>query len=72
MAVAEEIHEKIKLLPRPAQYAVLDFVEYLLYRSRQEDLFWSRLSLRWALRDLEDEETGCFPVEADPSSSRGP
>ncbi len=56
MAVAEQIQEKVKLLPPPTQREVLDFVEYLLHRSRQEDLLWSRLSLRWALRDLEDEE----------------
>lgn len=56
MAVAEQIQEKVKLLPQSAQYEVLDFVEYLLHRSRQEDLLWSKLSLRWALRDLEDEE----------------
>ena len=44
------------MLPEPTQQQVLDFVDYLLQRSRQEDLLWSKLSLRWALRDLEDEE----------------
>jgi hypothetical protein len=56
MAVIERIQERVKLLPEPTQYQVLDFVDYLLYRSRQEDLLWSKLSLRWALRGLEDEE----------------
>jgi len=46
----------VKLLPEPTQQEVLDFVDYLLQRSRQEDVLWSRLSLRWALRGLEDEE----------------
>lgn len=55
-AVLERIQEKVKLLPEPTQYQVLDFVDYLLHRSRQEDLVWSKLSLRWALRGLEDEE----------------
>lgn len=55
-AVLEQIQEKVKLLPEPTQYQVLDFVDYLLHRSRQEELVWSKLSLRWALRGLEDEE----------------
>lgn len=63
MAVAEQIQEKVKLLPQPTQHEVLDFVEYLLHRSRQEDLLWSRLSLRWALRDLEDEEEPEYDAE---------
>jgi hypothetical protein len=45
----------VKLLPELAQQEVLDFVDYLLQRSRQEDVLWSKLSLRWALRGLEDE-----------------
>jgi hypothetical protein len=56
MAVLERIQKKVKLLPEPTQYQVLDFVDYLLSRSRQEDILWSKLSLRWALREMEDEE----------------
>ena len=56
MAVAELVQEKVKLLPELTQQEVLDFVDYLLQRSRQEDVLWSKLSLRWALRGLEDEE----------------
>lgn len=63
MAVAEQIKEKVKLLPQPTQYEVLDFVDYLLHRSRREDLLWSKLSLRWALRDLEDEEAPEYGAE---------
>ena len=62
MAVLEQIQEKVKLLPQPSQHEVLDFVDYLLYRSRQEDVLWSRLSLRWALRDLEDEDSPEYNV----------
>lgn len=56
MAVLERIQKKVNLLPEPTQYQVLDFVDYLLSRSRQEDMLWSKLSLRWALRGMEDEE----------------
>jgi hypothetical protein len=56
MSVPEQIREKVKLLPEPTQYQVLDFVDYLLHRSRQKDLLWSKLSIRWAARGLEDEE----------------
>jgi hypothetical protein len=56
MADISLIQEKVKLLPEPTQQQVLDFVDYLVQRPRQEDLLWSKLSLRWALRDLEDEE----------------
>ena len=56
MAVLERIQKKVKLLPEPTQYQVLDFVDYLLSRSRQEDMLWSKLSVRCALRGMEDEE----------------
>jgi hypothetical protein len=56
MTIAELVQEKVRLLPEPTQQEVLDFVDYLLQRSRQEDVLWSKLSLRWALRGLEDEE----------------
>jgi hypothetical protein len=56
MAVEQQIQEKVRLLPENTQYEVLDFVEYLLHRSRQEDLLWTALSLRWALRDQVREE----------------
>lgn len=56
MTVLERIQRKIELLPEPTQYQVLDFVDYLLSRSRQEDILWSKLSVRWALRGMEDEE----------------
>lgn len=55
MTIVELIQEKVKLLPKSTQQEVLDFVDYLLQKSRQEDVLWSQLSLRWALRGLEDE-----------------
>jgi hypothetical protein len=55
MTIADKIREKVARLPESTQSEVLDFVDYLLDRSRQEDETWSKLSLRWALRDAEDE-----------------
>ena len=63
MADTSLIQEKVKLLPESTQQQVLDFVDYLLQRSQQEDLLWSKLSLRWALRDLEDEEWPAYDVQ---------
>ncbi len=63
MAILEQIEEKVRQLPEPTQIQVLDFVDYLLQRSRQEDLLWSKLSLRWALRGLEDEDEPEYTAE---------
>jgi hypothetical protein len=63
MAVLEQIQKKVKLLPEPTQYQVLDFVDYLLSRSRQDDLRWSKLSVRWALRGMEDEEWPEYSIQ---------
>ncbi len=56
MAIADLIQDKVNWLSEPTQLEVLDFVDYLLYKSRQEDVLWSKLSLTSALRGLEDEE----------------
>jgi len=56
MTIANVIQDKVRLLPEPTQKEVLDFVGYLLHRSRQEDMLWSELSVTTALRGLEDEE----------------
>ena len=63
MPIAELVQEKVKLLPELTQQEVLDFVDYLLQKSRQEDVLWSKLSLRWALRSLEDEEWPEYDVQ---------
>jgi len=49
-------HNKVKSLSDSTQKEVLDFVDYLLYKSRQEDVLWSKLSLTSAIKGLEDEE----------------
>ncbi len=56
MTVAKAIQDKVKLLPEPTQKEVLNFVDYLLHKSRQEDVSWSELSVTMALKGLEDEE----------------
>jgi hypothetical protein len=56
MTVVDTIRNKMTRLPEPRQREVLDFVDYLLHKSREEDVVWSELSLASALRGLEDEE----------------
>lgn len=56
MTIANAIQEKMRLLPEQTQKEVLDFVDYLLYRSRREERSWSQLSVMAALRGLEEEE----------------
>ena len=63
MTVLDQIQEKAGQLPESKQYEVLNFVDYLLHRARQEDLLWSKLSLRWALRGLEDEDEPEYSLE---------
>jgi hypothetical protein len=64
MAVVDLIQKKVELLPEPTQQEVLDFVDYLLQRVRQEDVLWSKISLGWALRGLEDEEWPEYDTQA--------
>jgi len=45
MTISERIQEKLRGLPEPPQREVLDFVEYLAHKRRQEDDEWSRLSV---------------------------
>jgi hypothetical protein len=56
MAIADLIQDKVNWLSEPTQLEVLDFVDYLLYKSRQEDVLWPKPSLSSAIRGLEDEE----------------
>ncbi|MDP2655447.1 MAG: DUF2281 domain-containing protein [Candidatus Binatia bacterium] len=55
METADRIYEEVKTLPEPLRREVLDFVEYLARKLRLEDADWSELSLRTALRGLENE-----------------
>lgn len=55
METADHIYEQVRALPEPLRREVLDFVEYLARKLREEDTGWSELSLRAALRGLEGE-----------------
>jgi len=55
MRAAERIYEKVSALPERLQLQLLDLVEHLTSRLREEDTNWSRLSLNTALRGLEEE-----------------
>ncbi len=63
MAVVDVIYERVKSFPEARQKQVLDFVDYLLYKSGQEDRSWMEMSLRSALRGLEDEVWPDYGVE---------
>jgi hypothetical protein len=55
MNTAERIHEQVQHLPEPAQQTVLDFVEQLARRLRQEDHDWAAWSLQAAVWGTEDD-----------------
>lgn len=58
MAVAEQINERVRVLPESIQAEVLDFVEFLSSKdqvARKERTDWSDLSLLQAMRGMESE-----------------
>ena len=58
MGVADKIIEKVKSLPEEKQTEVLDFVDFLEKRIKEEEnRDWSKFSLESAMRGMEDEET---------------
>ncbi len=60
MLVSEKIQEYAAKLPRHLQNEVLDFVEYLLNKEKQEDdenSEWTNLSMQMMMRGMEDEPT---------------
>jgi hypothetical protein len=68
MLRAEKIQQHIQKLPEELQVEVLDFVEYLLLKSEREslkrgDIDWSSLSLAFAMRDMEDEDTPAYTTD---------
>lgn len=64
MTVAENIIERVRLLPEPLQAEVLDFVEFLANKADTEEReAWSRFSLAQAFRDMESED--CLYSEQD-------
>lgn len=58
MTISERIQQRVQKLPASFQAEVLDFVEYLLAKVRErEEGDWSDLSLAFAMRGMEDEDT---------------
>ena len=55
METVDRIYQEVKALPELLQREVLEFVERLALKLRQEDSDWSELSLQAALRGLENE-----------------
>ena len=67
MIITEKIHESVQKLPVPLQSEVLDFIEYLLSKTERDTLrheteSWSDLSLKSAMRGMENEETPSYTV----------
>jgi len=65
MAITEKIQQCVDRLPPSLQAEVLDFVEYLLAKTERdipvaESEAWSDLSLRAAMRGMEDEESPSY------------
>ncbi len=62
MAVSDRIQQYVQRLPEKMQSEVLTFVEYLLAKSAnseaiQDERDWSGMSLSFAMRGMEQEET---------------
>ena len=63
MAIVEKIQHYLQRLPTAFQVEVLDFVEYLLAKAeRQDERDWSDVSLAFAMRGMEDEDTPVYTV----------
>jgi|YNPMSStandDraft_2_1061718.scaffolds.fasta_scaffold06276_2 hypothetical protein len=65
MNLVEQIQLKAAQLPEHLQAQVLDYLEFLATKyaeskQRQEDVEWSALSLKVALRGMEDEDTSDY------------
>ncbi len=69
MGLTEKIQASVQKLPSAYQAEVLDFVEYLLEKTRREnpekeDNLWSGFSLTVAMRGMEEESNPEY-TEAD-------
>lgn len=58
MAASEQVLRYLDRLPPVLHAEVLDFIEYLLTKvERQEAQEWSSLSLEFAMRGMDDEDS---------------
>lgn len=55
MTTAEQINRNLDNLPAAFQREVLDFVEFLLHKTANEEKDWSEFSLAQAMRGLEND-----------------
>ncbi|MFZ2420295.1 MAG: DUF2281 domain-containing protein [Anaerolineae bacterium] len=66
MVALERIQQVLLRLPPSYQTEVLDFTEYLLAKAKREAVYreddWSSLSLSFAMRGMEDEETPTYAL----------
>jgi hypothetical protein len=67
MVISEKIRQDVQKLPSSLQVEVLNFVEYLLNKTEQENIRleakeWSNLSLTYAIHDMDDEDTSLYSV----------
>ena len=60
MALVDKIQQYVQRLPTSFQAEVLDFVEYLLTKSKRRKEDWSDLALAFAMRGMEDEDTALY------------
>ena len=57
MSLAEKIIEKVKSLPDDKQSEILDFIDSLSKKVKEEKKEWNKFSLESAMRGLETEES---------------
>ena len=56
MVMSQKIHEYIEKLSPAYEEEIVDFLAYLLSKSeRDENRDWSKMSIAYAMRDMEDE-----------------
>jgi len=54
--IADAIYQKVIALPHNEQAEVLNYVNYISFRARQDDLTWMSYAIQAALRGIEDDE----------------
>lgn len=63
MLAVDRIQTYLQRLPPHFQTQALDFIEYLLAKAEREQTEeWSTLSLAYAMRGMEDEETPIYTI----------
>jgi len=56
MVMSQKIQSFIEKLPLAYEEEVIDFLAYLLAKAeREENQEWSKISITYAMRDMEDE-----------------